>query len=150
MLDVGQYQFLVLLFVIEAKFQQREDFSPRPIIGIRDQGFHGSIHVVAIGVDVFQRRSRQKPAFWTFVARPDGLVIGIKEKIIIGVEFFVTGGEGFQNKCLEKPRRMGLVPLRRADIGHRLNALVFARQRRTQVHGPGAHGGNQHLEIIPR
>jgi len=56
-LDISQHQFLVLLLMIQAKFQQRENFSPGPIIGIHDQGFHGHVHVAAIGVDVLQRRA---------------------------------------------------------------------------------------------
>ena len=54
-----------------------------------------------------------------------GVVVGIKEVCVLWNFGVISGKEFFQQKCLEKPRCMREMPLRRADVRHRLHDVIF-------------------------
>ena len=58
----------------------------------------------------------------------DGDVVGVEQVVIVLIEARVVRQVRLENETFEKPRDMREVPLRRADIGHRLYNRVFRLQ----------------------
>ena len=148
MFDIGQHQFLVLLFVVVGQFHEWPDFAPGLIGGAADQGLGGVFHVPAVSLHVFQRRARQQTALGSLMAGSDRFVIGIEQEIIIGVKFPVRRIKRLEDKRLERPRRVRQMPFGRADIGHGLDTLVFRRQRRRQLKRAGANMPKQSQSFV--
>ena len=92
----------MLLFVVEAEFNQRRYPVPSIVAGPGDQPFHGLLDVAAVSVDVFQRWPRQQPPLRPFVPGPYGLVIRIEQITVVGVKFPITAAEGLEDEDLEK------------------------------------------------
>src|SRR5262249_50643895 len=81
-LDVSQNQFLVLLLVMQAKLDERNDAGPLFV----EQAQHGIINIVSVVGDLRDPRSCDHAAGGTRMPRTDGLVIGIEEiAVAIGV-----------------------------------------------------------------
>ena len=135
MLEVGEEQLLVLLLVVQAQLQQLADLRPVVVRRILDQLVHGAVDMAAVGVDLAYRRPRQQPAFGTWVALADGLVIRVEEVVETRVEFAVAGVERFEQKGLEEPGSVGQMPLGRADVGHRLHDVVLDLERTADLLG---------------
>lgn len=127
MLEIGEDQFLVLLLVVDAEFEQRAQFRCQRGIGneLRDV----PVDVMAVGEHFRERRTRQQAAFRAWVARPDRDVVGIEQYPELRIEHAVPGARRLEQEGLEKPGRMREVPFDGACIGHRLQRAVFRRQR---------------------
>ena len=128
MLDVHQHQFLMLLLVVKAKLDERRRLAPHRIADRVGKPQHRGGDVIAIGADRIDCRARQEAALRPRVARSDRLVIGIEQIRESRVEDAIARIERSENKSFEKPAGMGQMPFCRADIGHRLDRLVFRRQ----------------------
>ena len=64
------------------------------------------------------------------MARAGADVIGIEQIGVIGMEGLVARRVLAEQKLLEKPGGVGAVPFGRTRIRHRLDQLIFRRQRR--------------------
>ena len=130
MQDVGQHQLLMLLLVVEADLEDRDDALEKRLVGRLDERLDGRVHVGTVGGDLLRVGTRDEPSPRTLVTRPRGDVIGIEEIAETGVEHLVARLVRPEQELLEEPGRMGAMPFRRARIRHRLDDLVLRRQRR--------------------
>ena len=64
-----------------------------------------------------------------------GIVIGIKKIGVLGNLGPIACKELFQDERFEKPGRVGEMPFRRTDIGHRLDDVIFRFKTRAQRAG---------------
>ena len=129
MQDVGQQQFLMLLFMIAAELDQRCDCGRKIVLHKRR---HRTVDMVAIRGDRLERRAGDHAASRTRLTRANALVIGIEQEIELAIERAITGQSLFENHSLEKPCRMREMPFRRACVGHRLHGRVGVGQRRAE------------------
>ena len=125
-LDIGEQQFLVLLFVGEPEFDQRREFLAR------EQRLHRGIDMRAPVADVRQRRARQHPARKAVDALAFGLVIGIEHEGPALVEQRISAEMVAQQESFPEPRRMRQMPFGGAGIFHRLDRRIGFGQRRGQ------------------
>ena len=123
MLDVHQDQFLMLLFVMQAKFDQSMG-----VMLIRQEFQHDAGDVPAIGHHLLDTRPGDHPALRPRMSRADGLVVRIEEIFEGRIEWPVTRSVRSQDEGLEKPCRVREMPFGRAGIRHRLDRLVLGRQ----------------------
>ena len=119
--DVGQHQFLMLLFVIQAHFHQRQQFRQSVRVGGLEKFHHGGIDVAAIGGDFVGARAGQMAALVAGVTRSGADVIGVEQIGIVRVEGLVAPAVLAEQELFEEPGGMGAVPFRRARIRHRLD-----------------------------
>ena len=68
MLDVGQHEFLVLLFVMQAKLEHREQFGKLRCIETVEERQHVLVNVRPIAVDLLDCGSGEQTALRTAVA----------------------------------------------------------------------------------
>ena len=122
-LDIGEQQFLVLLFVGEPEFDQR-----RELLAC-EQRLHRGIDMRAPMADVRQRRARQHPARKAMDALAFCLVIGIEYEGPALVEQCISAEMVAQQEGFPEPRRMRQVPFGGAGIFHRLDRRIGFRQR---------------------
>ncbi len=139
MLDVGQQQLLVLLLVVQAERDQRRQGGVRVIVERVDQVRHPGVDMGAIGRDLVDAGTRQHAPRRPRVPRPDGLVVGIEQIAEARIEYAIVARVRLQEEGLEEPGRVRAMPLGRARVGHRLEGLVLARQRRGERLGGAAH-----------
>ena len=130
MFDVGEDQFLVLLFVLQTQLYRFCQFSPSGAIqgAALQQGVHALIHGVAPFHDLMQARARQEPALGSRVALAHGVVIAVEEHAkgrVIGLEARL---KTLEHEGFKKPGDMGQMPLDRAGIRHGLHLAVLAGQ----------------------
>ena len=138
MQNIGEQKFLVLLFVIETEFDQRCDDLECLAFELHDQPVDGRIDVRAIVGDVGRIGSCQHSAMRTGMARACRDVIRIEQERILFVEFGIALAIGLEQKLFEEPGRVRAVPFGGAGVRHRLDDLVFRRQRRCAALGFGA------------
>ena len=126
--DVGEDQLLMLLLVIQTEFDQRRGDFPHGSVGSGDQRQHGDIDVLAQGMYLTQRGTGQQAALRPGMPRTQRLVVGIEQLSEAPVERLVADSKWLQDDGFEKPAGMCKMPLCRAGVRHRLDALVFGRQ----------------------
>jgi len=125
-LDVGEQQLLVLLFVMQA---ERDEVFQLALVRLRQQREHAFIDVRAIAFHRFQRRPRDEAALRPRMLLADALVVAVEEHAKAGIEGTEPALVAFEHEGLEEPRDMCEVPLGGARVGHRLHLAVFGRQR---------------------
>ena len=86
-LDVGENQFLMLLLVVEAEFNQREHF----VAGMVQQRKHGGVDMRPIGVHPLQAGARHQPARSAIGMRTELLVVGVEQVLEVGIESPISG-----------------------------------------------------------
>jgi hypothetical protein len=127
-LDIRQHQFLVLLFVIEAKLEER------PQLGAPVRSVHEPRHVLvdvrAIAQHLRERGARQQPSLRSRMSWPDCLVVRVEQVFETLVKHRVGRQVCPKQELLEEPARVGQVPLGRTDVRHALHRTIFRRQRR--------------------
>ena len=121
----GDDEFLVLLFVLQAKLQEVFDFSRSG--AIPQQGEDSVVDVRTIIQNLAQTGAGEQATLGAGEFLADAVVIGIEQHAIRGVERFETGFEPFQNEGFEKPAGMRQMPFNRAGIRHGLHLAVFLR-----------------------
>ena len=140
--DVGQHQFLMLLLVIEADFDQRHQLCERVLAGLVKEFHHRGVDMPAVGGDLVGAGTGQVAALVAGVPRAGADIIGIEQKRVIGVKRLVALAVLAEQELLEEPGGMGAVPFRRARVRHRLDQLILGGQG-----GGAALGLVSHREI---
>ena len=145
--DVGQHQFLMLLLVIEADLDQRDQFCQRGLIGGLEEFHHGGIDMPAIGGDFVGARAGQVAALVAGMPGAGADVIGIEQEGVVGVKRLIARAVLAEQELLEEPGGMGAVPFRRAGVRHRLDQLVLGAQGRRPALGfvPDGEIGLDHI-----
>ena len=137
--DIGPEQFLVLLLVVQAELDQRNDGRELGLVGALQQPFDGLIDMGAIGRNLRAVRPRDHAALRPRVARTGGDVIGVEQKREALVELTIVGSVRFEQKLFEEPGGVGAMPFGRAGVSHRLHLLILVRQRRGAALGLAAN-----------
>ena len=75
MLEVGEQQFLMLLFVLDAELDQHGRRGPQ----VGQRGLHRGIDMRAPDANLVERRARQQAALRSRVARAFGLIIPVEQ-----------------------------------------------------------------------
>ncbi len=136
-LDVGEQQLLVLLFVVQAEGDRRRDVG-RDCARFQ-QPANRLVDVAAIGVHLVEGRAGEAAATRPIVLRSDRLVVGVEQKLEGRVERPMVRDVRQEHERLEEPGRVGEVPLGGAGVRHRLDPLVLGRKRRRQLEGARAN-----------
>ncbi len=124
MLDVGQQQFLMLLFVLQAQLDARCEVG---VDATRQLFADGGVDALAVVAYLLERWPRKQAALRTRMHGSDGFVIGVEQVIPLRV-WASIGRIVTQHELLEKPGGMRKMPFAGAGIGHRLHLQVFAAQ----------------------
>jgi hypothetical protein len=140
MQDIGQHQFLMLLFVIEADLDQRRQPGQLLGAGAAEELHHRRIDMLAIGRHLIGSGAGEVAALRPRVARPGADIIGIEQIGIIRIERPIARAVWAEQELFEKPRGMGAVPFGRAGVRHRLHQLILGAERRGAAFGLVADG----------
>ena len=135
MLDVGKNQFLMLLLMIEAQINQRRYGGPRGVVRCLEEIGYRFIDVAPVSYHLGDGRPRYQASLGSGMARPERVVIGIKQERIATVNGLIACIETLQDEGLEKPRGMAEVPFRGTGVGHRLHTLVLGAKARGELLG---------------
>ncbi len=103
------------------------------------QSQHMLIHIASIGKRLLNRRTRDQATPGPAMARPQRVVIGVKEIRILRMQRLIIRDKLLEQKRLKEPAHMRQVPLRRADIRHRLHHIVLSHQWLAQLLSELAH-----------
>ena len=123
--DVGDEQFLMLLLMMAAQFDQRARGRCQRWQR-RDQR---RVDMRAIGPHLVQRRAGHHAPAIPRVALAFGFVIAVEQEGPMVVVETITSDGIAQDEGFEEPRRMRQMPFRGAGIGHRLNGRIGVAQR---------------------
>ena len=139
-LEVGEDQLLVLLFVMEAQQDRRRDF-PQGLSTRRPEELgHVLVHVGTVAEHFHDRRAGQQPPLRPRPARPHALVVRVEKGPKLGMEGPITRQVRRQQERFKEPRRVGQMPLHRARIRHGLDDIILRRQRLAQGFRAAADG----------
>ena len=144
MQNVGEQQFLMLLFVIASEFDQLGDGRRKIVLHER---FHRAVHVMPVGGDRLERGARDHAASGTGLTSADAFVIGVEQEIELRIERAVAGQIRFENHPLEEPCRMREMPFRGARVRHRLHGRVGVGQGRAKAGACFANGVIKRAEV---
>gem|GEM_PF-3229734 len=147
MLDVGEQQFLVLLFVLQAQLQMLQCLLIK--VACRQPRLHLCIDLLAVVAHLLQRWPRQQPTLRPGMRRPDALVVAV-EQVIPGRVMRRCSSETRQHEAFEEPGGVGQVPFTRAGIGHALQHGILGAERRGQLHAARTHPCELVGEIVLR
>ncbi len=120
-LDVGEHQFLVLLFMMQAKGHDGEQ--------VKDM----LIDVAAVSIGLLHARARDQPAFRPAVPLSQRVVIRVEEIGVLRMKGLVPWKRGQEEKGLPKPGHVGNMPFGRTHVWHGLNDIIFSGKRFAQV-----------------
>ena len=126
----------MLLLMMKTKLDQRRDIESDLT---REQFAHRVVDMRSISAHRGEVWARKQSSFRTRMAVADSVIIGIEQHAEMRIERGVSGRVRHQDERLEKPRRMGEVPLDRTRVGHRLQGAIFGRQRRCERLGLRAY-----------
>ena len=147
MLDVGQQQFLVLLFVLQAQLQVLQRLLIK--VACRQSRLHLCIDLLAVVVHLLQRGPRQQAALRPRVRRTDAFVVAV-EKIVPGWITRRRTGESCQHEAFEEPGGVGQVPLAGTGVGHALQHGVLCTERCGQLQAAGTNTCEVVGEVVLR
>jgi hypothetical protein len=119
--QIGEHQLLVLLFVLQAQFDQRQGLVAA---GAGDQLGHARVHLGAPPMHAGQ----VGPGHQAALGARKGLAHAVVEAAKGRVKRRKAGLEALQHKGLEKPGGVRQVPFHRAGIWHGLGLAVLGRQ----------------------
>ena len=135
--NIGQQQFLMLLFVMAAELDQRQCLGRQIGQGIEQRG----IDIGAIGLHFVERRPSHHAAPVARVAMALGFVIAVEQERKAFVVKPVARRMIAQHEGFEKPRRMRQMPFRRGGVLHRLHRRIGIAQGGDQRDRKIAHIG---------
>jgi hypothetical protein len=138
-LDVGDQELLVLLLVVQPDGDQRLQAPEQLLVGALEELGHPLVHVAAVGEDLRHRGARDVAALRAAVALPRLHVVRVEEEGVDRVQRPVAGRVRLQDEGLEEPARVREMPLRRADVGHRLHHVVLGGQPLAERSGEAPH-----------
>ena len=147
MLDVGQQQFLMLLFVMQAQCHQHGKFGI--ILTVLQMFDDRIVDALAKTQHLLKRRSAEQTALGTRMHRANRLVVGIEQVAPFRMQWLPRRDSG-KNELLEEPGRMRQVPFHRTGIGHGLDNRIFRRQWRRQLQGAFPDPGKARRKIRRR
>jgi hypothetical protein len=128
MLDVGQDQLLMLLFVMDA---ERDEIARRGGDRADEEVVHRAVDVRAICEHGREIGTREQPALRPRMPLPDGVVIRVEEHSEHGVERRIPRQRRREQKCLEEPARCARCH-DRTGVGHRLPGAILVRKWRSE------------------
>ncbi len=132
MQQIGEQQFLMLLLVVQPKFEQRS------WSGLARQTLQRRIDMSAKGQNLFERRPGEQAALRARVARADGFVIRVEEIAEGRIEHAVARQMRREDELLEKPGGVRQMPFGRTGVGHGLHGAVGIAQPLHQRHAARA------------
>src|SRR5262245_26510067 len=106
MQDVREHQFLMLLLMIEADFDERAYVAKLGLTGLAEEFYAGRIDICSIGRDLLGARPRDVAAAMAGMARTGADVVGIEQECEVGMEGPVARTMFAEQKLLEEPGRM--------------------------------------------
>jgi len=83
MFDVRDHQFLVLLFMIQAKYHDGRQLCQLSLINLLQQIKDVLIDIPAVLIGLLDRRPRDEATFGPAMALPKGVVVGVKQVRIL-------------------------------------------------------------------
>ena len=134
-LDVGDEQFLVLLFVVQADCEDRLHFIEQFVIRAFQQFLNVRVDRLPEAIGFGDRRTRDQPAEVAPVHVARGIVVGVKKIGVLRNHRAVARHPNLQNEGLKKPAGVREMPFRRADVRHRLHDVIFRFERLTEAFG---------------
>ena len=124
-LDIHQDQLLMLLLVLQAKFDQGGRRGRKASL---QQAQHRFIDMAAIGPHLIERRAAEEAALRARMALADAHIITVELNRIGRIESAIAGLVLREEKRLEEPARMRQMPFGRAGVRHRLDLAILRRQ----------------------
>ena len=126
MFNVGQQQFLVLLFVVQAEC---DELSQRVVVCVlvHDRQ-HPFVYCFAVGHHLRQGRAADQAPLRARMSVSDAVVVTVKENAKAGVKRFEVFFVLFKDEGFKKPAQVRQMPLGRAGVWHRLQLTVFSTQ----------------------
>jgi hypothetical protein len=123
-LDIGEQQLLVLLFVVQTQNKHvANHIVDSPAI---NDARHLLVDVSPVIENLRERWPRNLAALRSWMHFPDRVVIGVEQVVVLIIEARYT--TGLEHKALEEPGDVGEVPFGRADIRHRLDDGILRPQ----------------------
>jgi hypothetical protein len=122
----------MLLLVVKAELDNGRGRSCRLPGSSREERLHGLVDRPPVRVHLGHRGPREVTALGARVLGPDRLVVRVEQHPVVRVSGLVPGQVGCQDKRLEEPGHVRQMPLRRTDVGHRLDNVVVDLERRAQ------------------
>src|SRR5438477_13066910 len=98
-----------------------------------------AIDIFAITERFRDGRPRDQAAQIAPVNAAGSVVIRVEEERVLGNRWPVILLPGLEDECFKKPSRVGQVPLRRADIWHRLDNAIFRLEIAREQSGKITH-----------
>jgi len=154
--NVGQQQFLMLLLMLAAEFDQGRSAGVERRQPIDDRG----IDMRAIGADLVQARPGQQPPARAGVARPFRFVIAVEQIAVVRIERPIAR-QIAQHEGFEEPTGVRQMPFGGRGIVHRLDGRIGIAERRGQgqaqrthaiergpLFGAGRLGLNRHRSLL--
>src|SRR5437762_3019901 len=120
MFYIGNHQFLMLLFMVQAKHNDRRKFRKLSLIYLVEEVKNSLINIATIQVCLLNSRSRKQASYGPSMASAKRVVIGVKEVPILWMKGCVPRKRRGKEKGLPEPSHMGEMPFRRAHVRHRL------------------------------
>ena len=139
MFDVGNDQFLVLLFMMEAKRDDGRQLCHLPLVELLQEIKDTLIDIPAVGIRLLDCGPGDQPAFGPAMPFAQRIVVRVKEVRVLWMQRPVIRNCRKEQEGLEKPADVRKMPLRWADIGHRLDDIIFSGQGFAQVLRKAAH-----------
>ena len=133
MFEVRDHQFLVLLFVMQAKRNDGRERCQPLLIDLLQQLKDTLIDVPPVGIRLLDGRPGDQPTFGSAMPFSQRIVVRVKEVRVLWMKRLVIRNCRKEQEGLEKPADVGEMPFGRADIWHGLDDIIFGDQRFAQV-----------------
>ena len=125
MLNVGQQQFLMLLFMLEPQLDELPQLCAICVGDVGNDVQHSHIHLRPVGKYILQRRTADQTAFGARILISDAVVIAVEQDAKTAVERLKAGLEPLQNEGFKKPGQVRQMPFGRTGVRHGLELAVF-------------------------
>ena len=129
----------MLLLVVECKYDEVCEFLPF-IFGDRvDQLTHPVRDVSPVFGDLSQRWTGESAAKRPLDSEPEGIVVGVEDLRVVGVERFVAGNVLGEKDGFVEPARVAQMPLGWTGVFDGLRYVIFRTERTTDLLGGSAY-----------
>ncbi len=117
MLDIGNQEFLMLLFVVQSE-QNDIELLIGQASGLIEQRAYRLIDMSTILTNLFERWPREQPTVGSRKLLANIVVIGVEEKFETRMKNRVVRVDSLEHEGLKEPCRMGEMPFRGTGVGH--------------------------------
>jgi len=138
-LDVGDEEFLMLLFVMKAEREDRFDFREESVVRLFEQPRHALIDRFTKSVGLRHGRPRNQSAEIAPMHVAGGVVIGIEKVGVLRNLGAISRHPDFHHESFEKPAGVREVPFRGAHVRHRLHNVIFGLEVPAKMRAEIAH-----------